>query len=522
MIKGISIKNRVFLASFYVLLGTLVIIVSLVYHNYSTTEDRAVEQALEDRRVEVVEFFSKPCPRDRSFPPDFPSDLPKPPDGTPPSDLPNPPSPPPGWPESGDLEDSVCLEGILAMAQSGGVQAKLLLPDGTVMGGNNLDAPLRKEIVFSVLEQNSGDVIQVTLWVDIQDIQDRKAALGHNMVVAGLVILAIASAILMYVIRIALRPLEYVAKAANRIKDGERGVRLEVENTNSEIGKTAVAINNMLDEIEGTEKRAKAAEKQATQAADQMSNFLSTAAHELKTPMAGMQAAAEALIQIGHSDPETSEELTLLLAREAKRSGYLVTNLLEAAKIEAGVALRFEQVDLDKLLKEEQHRVKLERPGVNFVVQGETLLIDADRSGLLSIARNIIQNALKATGSSGTIVTNTTRIVLDDTDFVQLDIANSGATIPEDERERIFERLVRLKSTATTQEGSGLGLSIARGYAMQHGGDVTYIPGRGSCEEVRDSAGHLIRLGSCFRITLPITQPNDDLVDTAEESGSKN
>ena len=73
------------------------------------------------------------------------------------------------------------------------------------------------------------------------------------------------------------------------------------------------------------------------------------------------------------------------------------------------------------------------------------------------------------------------------------------------DQERVFDRLVRLSSTASTTKGSGLGLPIARGYARAHGGDVVYV------NDVQlaippDQDGRPRRVGACFEVTLPLAR----------------
>ena len=114
---------------------------------------------------------------------------------------------------------------------------------------------------------------------------------------------------------------------------GQRGSRLAPTRTDTELGQTAQAFDEMLDELEGAETRARQAEER-TRA------FLADAAHELRTPIAGVQAAAETLLHHDDQlDHDQRQHLQALLMREAQRAGALISDLLAAARLDAGIDL---------------------------------------------------------------------------------------------------------------------------------------------------------------------------------------
>jgi signal transduction histidine kinase len=213
----------------------------------------------------------------------------------------------------------------------------------------------------------------------------------------------------------------------------------------------------MLDELEGAESRAQQAEAR-TRA------FLADAAHELRTPIAGVQAAAETLLHAGDQlGAAEREQLEVLLVREALRAGKLVSDLLQTARLDAGVQPARAPVALRGLVLAEVERARLLSPQV----------------------RNLIDNALRAVGASGAV-----GVHLDQQEgLATVEVTDSGPGVPAAERERIFDRLVRLdQSRSADRGGAGLGLAIARGYARAHGGELT-------CEPVET--------GALFRLTLP-------------------
>jgi two-component system, OmpR family, sensor kinase len=268
---------------------------------------------------------------------------------------------------------------------------------------------------------------------------------------------------------------------ARSIAAGQRGHRLRPTRTDTELGATAAAFDEMLDELEGAESRAQRAEERSR-------SFLADAAHELRTPITGLQAAAEILLQQGSDlEPAQRERLQVLLIMEAQRAGKLVADLLATSRLDTGVDLELAPVSLAGLVAAELDRARLLHPGVALGQHGDDAVIMADGGKVAEIVRNLLDNALRACGPHGRVA-----IVLSPLPAqVALEVVDSGAGVRRADRERIFERLVRLDHARSSDAGgSGLGLAIARGYARAHGGELT-------CEEPPNG------WGARFRLVLP-------------------
>jgi two-component system OmpR family sensor kinase len=351
----------------------------------------------------------------------------------------------------------------------------------------------------------------VTMAADTSVISAAQVRLRRLLVVTGISALVVTALVLVFTVRVALAPLDAMTNLARSIARGHRGRRLSPTRTDTELGRTAAAFDDMLDALEGTEQQARVAEAQArsaeaqARAAEAQSRaseartrqFVADAAHELRTPITGLQAVADAVLQSGpEADPEERERLVLLLIREAGRSARLVDDLLALAKIDAGLELQHERVDLLSLVESEAERTRLLAPEMIVEVAGNPVEVVGDAQRLTQVLANLMDNARQATAADGRI-----RVTVGRTgSFAELVVTDNGPGVPEADRERIFDRLVRLDEARDRRSGgSGLGLAIAVGFVRAHGGNLT-------CEAPPPD-----EQGAVFRIVIPLpdipTQP---------------
>src|SRR5690606_25043392 len=260
---------------------------------------------------------------------------------------------------------------------------------------------------------------------------------------------------------------------ARSITSGDRGRRLAPTRTDTELGRTAAAFDEMLDALEGAEAAARAEEARTRR-------FVADAAHELRTPIAGVQAVAEAALAPDMS-PEERERLHLLMLRESRRAGRLVDDLLVLARLDAGLELRREPVDLLELARTEAERARLVSPDQRVEVRGEPVTVAGDASRLAQVLGNLLDNARRHAGP-GTVT-----ITVSAGDPATVLVTDEGPGVPPADRERIFDRLVRLDEARGEDGGAGLGLAIARGIARAHGGELRCVEppsGRGAAFEL--------------------------------------
>ena len=383
---------------------------------------------------------------------------------------------------------------IVNRVEADGVRAHLQLRNGTEFGTAVPAGSAVKTIQLTLAAPNRVDGAVLTLAVDTSLVSGAYRTLRRVLVIIGLIVLLLSMGLIALAVRLALRPLSAMAGLAQEITAGQRGSRLAPTRTDTEIGRTAQAFDEMLDELEGAEARARRAEEQTR-------GFLADAAHELRTPITGVQAAAETLLH--HSsqlDASQRQRLETLLIAEAQRAGRLVSDLLAAARLDAGLELDPMPLSLGAVANTEVERARLLAPTTMITLTGPDVIISADPTKLTAIIRNLVDNALRAAGPSGSVALT----LAQRGNSAVLEIADSGPGVPPADRERIFERLVRLDSARSTDSGgSGLGLAIARGYARAHGGDLT-------CEEpsrqlVAGVPGQPYGPGARFVLTLPIS-----------------
>jgi signal transduction histidine kinase len=366
------------------------------------------------------------------------------------------------------------------------IKVRIVLPDGSELG--SLPPPESQLTSPKLVNQKLTDGSRLTVVGDTSVTTQARSRLRRALVVVGVSALALTALILVGTVRLALAPLDAMTELARSIAGGDRGRRLNPSRTDTELGRTASAFDGMLDELEGAEQIARASEEQTRR-------FVDDAAHELRTPIAGVRAVAEAVLQAGpDADATERERMHLLLVREAHRAARLVDDLLALAKIDAGLDLQREPVALLALATMEVERTRLLANGHTLDVEGEAVTVDGDPQRLAQVLANLLDNARRHTPEAGHI-----RLSVATVDaptggrLAELVVSDTGAGVPETQREQIFERLVRLDvARAWGSGGAGLGLAIARGIARAHGGELTCEP---------PPAGEQ---GAVFRLVLPL------------------
>lgn len=207
--------------------------------------------------------------------------------------------------------------------------------------------------------------------------------------------------------------------------------------------------------------------------------FVANAAHQLRTPLAGLHTQAE--LALRETEPEALRRSLEKLHQAAGRAAHLVGQLMALARLEprSGRPLQGEQLDLNELARTTTSRwvpQALTR-GIDLGFEGceAPVRLLGDRLLLEELLGNLIDNAIRYTPAGGEAT-----VRVEHGSAAVLSVEDNGPGIPEDERPQMLERFQRGRAAGQT-EGSGLGLAIVREIASTHGADVSLEAGRDGC-----------------------------------------
>jgi heavy metal sensor kinase len=265
----------------------------------------------------------------------------------------------------------------------------------------------------------------------------------------------------------ALRPVDRITRAAERLSADDLSLRLPAPTVDDEFGRQTVAFNAMLARLE--------------QAFERQRRFTADASHELRTPLSVIRSLADVALT-SPRDEAYDRGVYASISEETERLGRLVESLLVLARADEGSALSLSAVDLDEIAMDAAERVteRASRQRVDLVVlASERCRVEGDASWLTQLILNLVDNALRHTPAGGRV----TLAVTDDADGVRLSVADTGVGIAPEDVPRLFERFYRVdedRSRATG--GAGLGLAICAWIARMHHGrlDVESEVGRGT------------------------------------------
>lgn len=256
----------------------------------------------------------------------------------------------------------------------------------------------------------------------------------------------------------ALKPLQDIADAAERIHAKALRTRIPSPPVHDEIGRLVSVLNNAFDRLE----------RSFTQA----TRFSSDASHELKTPLTIMRGEIETALSNDSIDPQ-NEKLLEGLLQQTHRLSAIVENLLLLSRADAGALnLRKEAVDFSGLCQELAADAEILALRHNIIISStieNEVQVLADEWYLRRLLLNLLDNAIKYNLYSGKVEI----LLAKSGDLASFRIANTGPEISEEHQTRIFERFYRTEdSRASEVVGSGLGLSICREIVLAHRGQI--------------------------------------------------
>jgi two-component system OmpR family sensor kinase len=293
------------------------------------------------------------------------------------------------------------------------------------------------------------------------------------LIIGGIVLLFIAFAS-RQVIKVSMKPLQKIEETAEQIAAGDLSARLENFEPDTEVGRLSTSLNTMLSRIEDS--FAARAESE-----NKLRRFVADASHELRTPLTSIRGFAELHRQGAVPEGEKTKELISRIEKESIRMGSLVEDLLMLARIDQSRELVMAEVDLSNLVTEAVSSAQAagpEHPITSDIAHDVHTQGDADK--IYQVVTNLLANARTHTpaGTAIHVATYSTK------DGSYVSVADKGPGLTAEDQMHIFERFYRVDTSRqrSSNDGSGLGLSIVDEVMKAHGGTVSVAsePGNGA------------------------------------------
>ncbi|WP_148590591.1 HAMP domain-containing sensor histidine kinase [Streptomyces sp. WAC01526] len=358
---------------------------------------------------------------------------------------------PSGEDEDGEDEDEQGLK-------SGEVDDDVVYRDGTA----DVDGTVA-DYRFAVVEAKDirGEQATVRAGSALAPERDAVGSVRDAMLVGLPLLLVVVAGVTWLVTRRALRPVEGIrGEMAAITASTDLSRRVPVPSSKDEIGRLARTTNETLAALESSVERQR--------------RFVADASHELRSPIASLRTQLE----VGVAHPELLDVPGAV--EDTVRLQRLAADLLLLARLDAGERPAGARVDLAAMVREESSQRVADRIPVRA---GElaSAEVAGSRGQLGRVLGNLLDNAQRHAVSSVRVA------VVREGEWAVLRVEDDGPGVPESERERIFERFVRLDDARARDDGgAGLGLAIARDVAVRHGGSLA------------------VRTGSVFELRLPV------------------
>lgn len=310
-----------------------------------------------------------------------------------------------------------------------------------------------------------GQPVTVYAGASLDSAQNAVADVRKAMLTGLPVLLLVVAVVTWLVTRRALRPVEAIRSELAEIMGGDLSRRVPEPAARDEIARLAATTNATLAALE--------------ESAERQRRFIADAAHELRSPIASLRAQLE----VARAHPRLLELDGVI--GDTIRLEHLAADLLLLARLDAGEQPRSERVELAALIQDELARRIGDRLPVDAVIPDDSVAVTGSRTQLARVLGNLVDNAQRHAAT-------TVRVSLERTvdNMVVLEVADDGRGVPATDRDRIFQRFVRLDDARSRDEGgAGLGLAIVADVVNRHAGRI----------RVGDSADG----GARFIVTLP-------------------
>jgi len=326
-------------------------------------------------------------------------------------------------------------------------------------------------VATTVLPSSLGSVIVAQ---SLSDFDKTTHQIGVDfLIIGGIVLLFIAFAS-RQVIKVSMKPLKKIEETAEQIAAGDLSARLDNFEPDTEVGRLSTSLNTMLSRIE--ESFAARAESE-----NKLRRFVADASHELRTPLTSIRGFAELHRQGAVPEGEKTKELISRIEKESIRMGSLVEDLLILARIDQSRELVMADVDLSHLVQEAVSSASAAGPEhpITSDIAGD-IHTQGDANKIYQVVTNLLANA-RAHTPVGTAIHVAT---YSNKDGSYVSVADKGPGLTAEDQMHIFERFYRVDTSRqrSSNDGSGLGLSIVDEVMKAHGGTVSVAsePGKGA------------------------------------------
>lgn len=323
---------------------------------------------------------------------------------------------------------------------------------------------------ITFLRGQIGGLLPTEIALEIQG--DLQMLLIWQMVALVVLSIILAVSIFFIVGELLAKPLKRIVEAMDAYAaTGEAQPITDLESAPSEIRSLSTSFEKLTVTVGQAHKR-------DVEISRMKSDFISTAAHQFRTPLTGIRWALEALHKETLTDHQRS--LTEDAMQKSKDLVGIVGTLLDISSIESGkYQYKFVPTDLHALVEEvaadfealaKEHQVSLFYAHEDIVSLPKA---KADQERIKWVLNNLVENAIQYTPAGGTV-----RLSIDPSDDrIFIRVRDSGIGIGQNDRANIFERFYRASNAVSKEnQGNGLGLYIARRIATDHKGDLNFAP----------------------------------------------
>lgn len=254
------------------------------------------------------------------------------------------------------------------------------------------------------------------------------------------------------------KPLRQMSLITKEYATGDFSRRIEIKGKN-ELTELGNALNSMAQSLSALEYSRR--------------SFVANVSHELKTPMTSIGGFIDGILD-GTIPPESEEKYLTIVSKEVKRLARLVTSMLNLSKIEAGeLSLNLKKTDISALIfntllsfEQSINQKSIDITGLDTM---DNIYVNIDKDLINQVIYNLVDNAVKFTEDGGYIDVRAKQ----GAEYTNVIIRNSGAGVPSEEIERIFERFYKVdKSRGLDNKSTGLGLYIVKSIVEMHGGTI--------------------------------------------------